>query len=119
PLLRAEALERAIDFLAPSHRVSRVIHRGVEKRSLVNDECPRSAAAPGPDRTTAIDENAEQPCAEALRILASDQRSIGARKGVLKRLFRVLTIAEHVGGVARVPVSIPLDQDAKHLHIPA
>ena len=47
-----------------------MIFRRVEQRYLVGDERPRPPSPPRPDASTAIDENAEQPCAEALRILA-------------------------------------------------
>src|SRR4029077_13183036 len=73
-LLGTQMLQGAIDFFTPRSALRRVILRRLENSGLVDDERLRPAPPSRSQRSAAIDENTEQPCAEALRILTPRQR---------------------------------------------
>ena len=77
--------------------------------------CPSCAA----DGATPVHQDAKQPRRKPVRIFAPRQRSICPRERVLKRLFGVFAIAEHVHRIPRISVAIALDQYAECFHIPA
>src|SRR5512138_497105 len=118
-LLGTQAVQRAIDFLAPRRTVFWMLLRRTEQRRLVSHEGARTPSTSCASGSAPIDQNAKQPSAKALRIFAPRQGAVGAREGVLQRLFRILPIAEHVKRVPRVLVAISFDQFAERLRIPA
>src|SRR5689334_7491897 len=111
-LLRAKPLQGAIDLLTPGTLLGRMVLRRTQESRFVEDERfrpPTTACAQSP---TPVDENAEQPGAEALRVVAPCKRAIRAGKRVLQRFFGILTVAEHVQRVPGVPIAVALHETA-------
>src|SRR6185503_3332780 len=120
-LLRPQPCQRMLDLFPPGVALGRMIFRCLEQRRLVGDERPNAAAASCSGRATAIEQNAKQPSAEPFRIVTPRQRSVRPREGILQRFLRILSIAQHVERVPRVPIAITcyqlgvcLDVAAKH-----
>jgi len=93
--------------------------RRTQERRFIKDERLRPPTAACADRPTPVDENAKQPGAEALRVVAPRKRAIGAGKRVLQRFFGVLTVAEHVQRIPGVPIAVALHESAESLDVPA
>ena len=66
---------------------------------------------------TLIHQNAVQPRAKAVAFLVPIQRTVGAEKGGLQRIFRVVAVAQHPYCKPCTAIVVPIDQRGVSVNI--
>jgi hypothetical protein len=95
-------LQGTVQLFAPGRAFSRVLLGGTKEGDFVVDERALPATPPRSGSPAAIGQDPKEPRSESLRFIALGQRSVGANKGVLQCLLRILTTTEHPHGITTV-----------------
>src|SRR5256886_6591216 len=110
PVFRGEPAERPADGIVPLGAVGRTRERRTAERRVVAHEQPRAARCRSARCAAPVHEDAVQPGAESLWIVAARERAMRPDERVLQRFLRVLPVPEHVYGVAAEAVTVPCDE---------
>src|SRR5437867_12869089 len=86
--------------------------RGPVQSLSVAHEHPATTRGARSRRAAAIHQDSVQPGAEARRIVATRQGTVGTHEAVLQRFLRVFTVADHMDGVTSQAIPIAGNQRA-------
>src|SRR2546426_9980646 len=111
-VLGCQARQSPVDCVGPVQTVGVIGVRGSVQGLSVMHEHPAATRGTRSRRTATVHQDAVQPCAEACRIVAARQGSVGTHETVLQRFLRVFMIADHVDGVTSQPITIARNQRA-------
>src|SRR6266550_7366123 len=106
-----ETCDRPIDCVGPIQAIGLLGMRFVQGLRVAHER-PAAARGARSRRAAAIHQDSVQPGAEACRIVATRQGTVGTHEAVLQRFLRVFTIADHVDGVASQAIAITGNQRA-------
>src|SRR5438132_10277336 len=112
PVFRGEAAQRPADGVVPLGALGRTGERHTVQRRVVAHEQPRASRGPPARRAASVHEDAVEPRAESLGIVAARERAMRPDERVLQRFLRVLLVSEHVHGVAAEAITVPCDERA-------
>ena len=101
-------VERLADLVPPLECVGPLAHGGHVVRQIGVE--PPVPLEPPPNRPAAVDDDAEEPGAEPLRLPAARQRPVRPHEAVLQRFLSVFPVSQHVKRVAPELVAVARHQ---------
>src|SRR2546425_2246374 len=111
-VIGGEARESPVDCVGPIQAVGPVGMRGPVQGLRVVHEHPAATRGTRSCRAAAIHQDSVQPGAEACRIVAARQGTVGTHEAVLQRFLRVFTNTDHMDGVTPEAIAIAGNQRA-------